>query len=938
MLPCPQWPLQNYSLRYPGVKQQRREEHRWMDPSVFRFIPSAADLIASNDFKDSLRIAEKKGTVMSRIHRIQFIYSLLVMGGVSTFAAGPDDWPSWRGNPSLDAHSSAKGAIGQATIAASVFVGRVDCLVAVEFSDASHELKLPSDETTPANPLADPQWGHVPQTGLIEGVERTWQNSTHMTYADVGPDMPGLEKIEFESGFSLPTINGQWQPARGRCYAWKDSAWSLVWETDPIPMVFHSMPLTGDFDADGDLEVAFLPWYELVVLDAATGKVEDRCRFTEGRSYGFFGVYDLDADGTSEFVIEADFSKHVDVLGYRDGKLAVLWQRAIEPDISNPQKVLRVNPNPVADVDGDGRKEVLVSLYKGSGENRWRLTVHDGITGAVKTELADEYLEGVFDLDDDGSAELLTTRAVGAGIPTHGGARVFKLREGKAILAWEDPSAGWQTWAPPLPPNVSTGATLGNQTVLCRSASGQTWAALRPVANDAAVSVAEWTSGGFRSRFRVEGPRPEVLGLSTNGSALVRGSYPVGRGGVIRASHADVRILGSQRAGVPAASPAVANQPDGSRTIVVQGADEELVVLRADAGSPAPVETRRIAGRGTCTAWPTVLAPVLGALRGGGSNQLLYATASPEGCARLVAQEIDGTELWHHDFPNIPGGPPVWNVGGLLLWQTGHFTSKEAEDVLVTVRRSMMHSEETCMLSGKDGRELWHRDRQVSSRGVGGIPFAIADFDGDGLDDAASLHPSIVYILKGTDGSDIIARDATWDPVPSKPVYWGRPVAVNLDPARPADLFMAGSAMTGLIRNDGSLAWWDALDRSGKEFAFGDFDADGQSEAIGAGFDDGARCYDIATGKVEWTLGAPFLKDVSGAASADINSDGRDEALFSSGKTLYGLGVAGEDHRATVLWQLDFPVNISTPAIAATNSNAAQIFVTSENGYLHVVR
>jgi hypothetical protein len=55
-----------------------------------------------------------------------------------------------------------------------------------------------------------------------------------------------------------------------------------------------------------------------------------------------------------------------------------------------------------------------------------------------------------------------------------------------------------------------------------------------------------------------------------------------------------------------------------------------------------------------------------------------------------------------------------------------------------------MHSEETFLLSGQDGEELWHRTRQLTrhSRAVGGTPFAIGDYDGDGLDDIVSFLAS----------------------------------------------------------------------------------------------------------------------------------------------------------------------------------------------------
>jgi len=96
-------------------------------------------------------------------------------------------------------------------------------------------------------------------------------------------------------------------------------------------------------------------------------------------------------------------------------------------------------------------------------------------------------------------------------------------------------------------------------------------------------------------------------------------------------------------------------------------------------------------------------------------------------------------------------------------------------DVLVTVRRSMMHSEETALLSGKNGREIWRQRRQANetqNRGVGGTPFALADFDGDGLDDIASFYPSLHYQLSGASGKNLLMKDTSWPTVKDKPVYW----------------------------------------------------------------------------------------------------------------------------------------------------------------------
>lgn len=306
----------------------------------------------------------------------------------------------------------------------------------------------------------------------------------------------------------------------------------------------------------------------------------------------------------------------------------------------------------------------------------------------------------------------------------------------------------------------------------------------------------------------------------------------------------------------------------------------------------------------------------------------------------MTAQNINGREIWHHDFEDIPGTPPIWNTGGILLWQTGHFTARGRQDVLVTIRRSMMHSEETALLSGQDGREIWRRARQISQRGVGGTPFAVADFDGDGLDDAASFHPSIFYLLHGSTGRDLIARDASWPGVPARPVYWGVPFAGDFLGSGQMALFFGGRSMSGVVRADGTLAWWDALDHAAQGMhAFGDFNGDGRLEAIGLGYEDGARCYETATGKILWRWPALRGEQAAGSASADLDSDGRDEALFVIGNALVCLGTEQNSETGVIRWRLDLPARLGPPSVAALNREGdPSILVLGSDGFVYCLR
>lgn len=847
----------------------------------------------------------------------------------------PGEWPCSRRDGTQQARSPLRGHITTPAIRWQFSVASQRTVLQVEPGDSAAAFAVPAG--LPGVNTGEPRWGLTPPLAAIAGQQQPLWHDSQTTYADVLPDVPGLEKIEFESGFAKPTVNGQWQSCVGRCFAWRGGKWDQVWQTDTIEMLFQADPLVGDFDGDGKLEIALLPWYELLLLDAATGQVKDRCKFTEGRSYGHFSAWDMDGDGHSEFLVQSDFAKHVDVLGWRAGKLALLWRRDCADNISNPQKIIWAHPHPVADVDGDRRREVCVNVFNDTADRRWRLQVCRGLTGQVLAELADEALQGVADLDGDGVPELLAAKTPGQGLPPAGTIEVWSLKGGAAKRLWSEDNAAWQTWEPPPPLNVNTAATLGLRDVMGRGALA---VVRKPEGRRVTLSVRRWESGAFREVMAVAGEGLAGVALDASGCLLASAS---GARPTVSLGKARVTAATTETVAPPAGPVAIARERDGRITVVAQGADETLVAFRPPEGGQPARELWRVSGRAQNASWGSAgLGPVITDLAGDGARQVLYATAAPSGAARLVAMGLDGQEVWHSDFPAIPGSAPVWNTGGLILWQVGHFTDARRLDVALTMRRSLMHSEETAVLSGRDGHVLWQRNRQVSDRGVGGTPFAIADLDGDGRDDLASLHPSIIYLMKGSTGADLLARDATWEQVPSKPVYWGLPLAGDFTGSGRPSLFFATQrrSMTGVIETDGKLVWWDALDLSPSCLpAIGDMDGDGKLEAVGWGYADGVRCYATATGAVKWRLPAPTGALAVDMASGDVDGDGRDEVVVGAGTKLLCLKASNDGTAGAVAWTLDMPATIGAPALADVDgSGELAIVVAGADGNTYCVK
>src|SRR4029450_4072597 len=136
----------------------------------------------------------------------------------------------------------------------------------------------------------------------------------------------------------------------------------------------------------------------------------------------------------------------------------------------------------------------------------------------------------------------------------------------------------------------------------------------------------------------------------------------------VSAAGARLVVGETKRAGLSPGPVAVAWPPGAAcPTIVVQGAGEEIVAFTSPLND-AP-KLQRIRGRGQSTQWPEARGPVIADLLGDGEREILFSTRAPNGAARFIAADLHARELWHHDFPGIPGGPPTWNVGGIILWQ-----------------------------------------------------------------------------------------------------------------------------------------------------------------------------------------------------------------------------------------------------------------------------
>jgi outer membrane protein assembly factor BamB len=157
--------------------------------------------------------------------------------------------------------------------------------------------------------------------------------------------------------------------------------------------------------------------------------------------------------------------------------------------------------------------------------------------------------------------------------------------------------------------------------------------------------------------------------------------------------------------------------------------------------------------------------------------------------------------------------------------------------------------------------------------------------------------------------------------------------------------------MFGLLQLDGTRIWGQGPKAGTPAIlpGIGDANGDGRLELLspghcGKGKESLLKCHDARTGKVNWQLPLPgrcfganngFVDSTPMTpAVADLNGDGRDEAVFAIDSTLMAVGeIAG---RGAVLWKLDFPGKLGPVAIADVAGNdSPQMLVVCEDGFLY---
>lgn len=198
---------------------------------------------------------------------------------------------------------------------------------------------------------------------------------------------------------------------------------SLIWQHDYTGKYWQGYGpffVLADMDNDRSPEIVLAgkPGYA-AVIDVTNGNIKCDLSYEItsgdhlGRPYGLITARDIDGDGYRDIVVvSCQVEEYVSVIHNNAGKsLSLMWSHFVGLDYPTEPVKLRPNTTSVADVNGDGNRELVTGVFNETGDGRWHTLVINACKGwnSRLADLPDRYLWGCYDLDGNHRPEILTS-------------------------------------------------------------------------------------------------------------------------------------------------------------------------------------------------------------------------------------------------------------------------------------------------------------------------------------------------------------------------------------------------------------------------------------------------------------------------------------------------------------------------------------------------
>lgn len=695
------------------------------------------------------------------------------------------------------------------------------------------------------------------------------------------------------------------QGSNGQFWLWsfdgKSARQHWTWAPQEHPVKYAEV-MIADLPGDGRLKGIVSSWCHVWNIDLASGELVSHTTWNPNganqRHYGFNRLVDVDGDGRLDFVNLA-LTKHIDVLTNQGGKLVHTWTHAWPDTVTTETRSLRWPGEPVVDLDGDGKLEIVAAVFDGQTDKRWHLGIWDAATGRSKLQCLDLVPVATTSLGAprEGAAILCyRSRTINADPPE--AYEVWQFRDGKLKSLWSSTGAGFL-----LEPR---GSATGDRAMAARTSD---------VDGDGRVE--------FFTTNKVGGTGPQAWGLDAKGSIIAKpGQLAVPKSRPIPSS-----LPAFQGTIVPYLLAADLYAERRNELLLYDNA--QATVLRFIAGKLAVVETI-----------PSTEIPVVCDLIGDGKPYLLTAGRGADGNLWIQARGPDKKNIWRFVFPDSSAcgqysqRPHYFTVG--------HFTGGKHLDVF---SYSTKPAARTYVLDGRTGKPVWER-REIPrierhSQAFGGRA-SVWDFNGDGADDVIFCNPDYYCIADGRTGNLLvgpveIAQLVKWWAAYSSPAVLrqdGQPPLVYLGGAYSARASISLDGRKGLWREYLPTDRWP-LQVGGERFSegllppspnHGDKKNHRGWRGLQVEADGTLVCFDAATGRTFWRM--PLGSAAIGIISGDVDGDGEPEALVGTHDgALMAIREGGD--RSQVVWTKRFCAPIGTALLADLDGDGRSEIVLS---------
>lgn len=745
---------------------------------------------------------------------------------------------------------------------------------------------------------------------------------------------------------------------------------------------FHPTAVAADMDNDGTDELVISKLSGLYVFNVLTGamitSVTWKSNGERHRNYGLHQLIDIDGDGVREVVIVAErVARHMAVID-NDGKgtLTPLWDRFVEFIYPSDTTELRHCGNSVADVDGDGKPELIVCLFNDRKDERWWLEIIDPLTGAVKMAMPDTYLWGVQDINGDGVPELLVGTEHHRNPAPYGTVEVVSVKGLSTTTLWRCEHArfagkalrpsGWssnfrpiqfahdETWSE-LSGNGGTLFLFTQEADRMQSLAAVTWhdrtititsTPLHSVGEIVMVALADVNGDGIaecvvsenNGRLLILRPGGQILAQWSAGFRLQLEGFSAARPGpvpVVYRSHQEAR-------------PCIV-VPDNTNTFhQIQVAPDGTSVI----------EQWRHPGRG-CMGYDNCFhSAYICDVDDDGSPEVMISNTQRADHSELLALDDRGTRKRSWALPAVP--PPGMTRIGLYQWIVVDGT--EGKTILASSYASYsMNSEETVAID-LDGRTRWHRREQGEGewgRGVGPwsafsvalkpgadteVMFLAKDLlcrinarTGDWIREPWLLWHATNSVMNQPDWEFTKDRQADFGTARDPFTAYGSAILADLDGDGREEMLIGGCfGGLGLLRADFSIVWWMQAPFTDMMLRLpGIADVNGTGRlCVGLCRANGVfHCLDGVTGASLWEI--DLQSTTADIVSCDIDGDGKEEFIVgTTDGRLLAIGTDAAGH-GVIRWSVPIGSALGSPVIADVDGDgSSEILVVSGDGSL----